>query len=84
MFKLPITLTATPTRYSVSGSLAAGDLTGVSVGIDNRVPQGGDGVGSGVVYVDGLQLEQSNRVGDYIKTTGAPANPSGAPRSKAA
>jgi hypothetical protein len=84
MFKLPITLTATPTRYSVSGSLAAGDLTGVSVGIDNRVPQGGDGVGSGVVYVDGLQLEQSNRVGDYIKTTGAPANSSGAPRSKAA
>jgi hypothetical protein len=36
------------------------------------------------LYTTGLQLAQTNGLPDYVMTNGAPANPSGAPRSKAA
>jgi hypothetical protein len=76
-----VILTSAPTKYSISGFSVANDTT-ISCGFDNRIAQGGDGVGSGNVYCEAMQLEQSDNHGAYVKT-GATAFNIGAPRKVA-
>jgi hypothetical protein len=64
-----ITLTSTPTRYSVTLVLASGN-SAVDVGFDNRVAQGGDG-SLGSITVSNAQLEIGSVVNAYVATTSA-------------
>lgn len=64
-----ITITAGWTRYQTSYTTTRTDSV-VSVGFDNRVAVGGDGI-AGTVYAWGAQLTQANWAGDYVVTTSA-------------
>ena len=64
-----ITLTATPTRYSVTATLPSGN-TAFIAGFENRVAQGGDG-SLGSITVSNAQLELGSTVNTYIATTTA-------------
>jgi hypothetical protein len=64
-----ITLTATPTRYSVTATLPSGN-TAFIAGFENRVAQGGDG-SLGLITVSNAQLELGSTVNTYIATTTA-------------
>jgi len=62
-----ITLTSTPTKYSVTYTLASGN-SAVDVGFDNRVAQGGNG-SLGLITVSNAQLEIGSVVNTYVATT---------------
>ena len=62
-----ITLTATPTRYSVTAVLPAGN-TAVFAGFENRTGLGGDG-SLGSITVSNAQLEIGSTANTYIPTT---------------
>ena len=64
-----ITLTSTPTRYSVTLVLASGN-SAIDAGFENRVAQGGDG-SLGSITVSNAQLEIGSVVNAYVATTSA-------------
>lgn len=73
-----VTLTNVPKLYSITAPLTGTGSTIFS--IENRAGLGGDGI-AGYCYAWRPAAAQTNGPFDYIRTTSAPANANGAPRS---
>ena len=69
-----ISLTSTPTRYSVTRTFTAAG-TSIDIGLENRTIAGGDGI-TGDVIAWGAQLETGSTASTYIPTTTAAASSS--------
>ena len=69
-----ITLTTTPTRYSITRTFTGGSVPNsfyIDAGFDKRVGAGGDDT-TGTIIVWGAQLEAGSSASAYVKTTSTP------------